>query len=175
MRHSRRGFMVAGATAGIGSLALTQIACPGGENADRQIGFVIDAFDEAMPILKDLLPGSFVLVSKALVIAKNLRQALKDKSPDALKFLQALISPTGLVNQIVDTFSLVKNDNQRRVLSGIFLIANIALRVIGTQLESVATPATRTAARSANAEAAAVIEGVAQAPTLEALLKAARF
>jgi hypothetical protein len=118
--------------AGVGALALVSSGCD-----IKQSDIVIDSLQEALPIIKDLVPGSAQLVVKAIAVAKELRDAIKANNGTALGFLKQLISPDGLMNQISDTLNLIQNVNQRRILSGVLLLANIALRAISGKLAAV--------------------------------------
>lgn len=151
--------------AGVGALALGSTGCD-----IKQADIVVDSLEEALPIFKDLLPGSVEVLTKAIAVAKQLRDAIKDKAPTALGFLKQLIAPNGLINQLADTLSLIKNDTQRRVLAGILLLANIALRAISAKLEQ-AVPAG--VVGGADAEAVGAVTKAAA--SLEPALKSLRF
>jgi hypothetical protein len=173
-RRNFVGTLGTGAIVGVTAPSvLVQVACGG--NAVTQIGIVISAFDEALPIISDFLPQSVALITKALAVAKDLKKALETKSGNVVEFLNQLIAPNGLFNQIMDTLGLIQDASQRKIVSGLLLLAGIALRIIATQFDQGATDRQKSSAKASNARAAATIEKASQSDSLESLLKAARF
>jgi len=174
---NRRNFLQttgkAAAGTAAGALVLSTEAC--NKDALTWSLQVVNAFEQAQPIIADLLPGSVALIAKAITIARQLQKALKDKSADAITFLKELIAPAGLVNQIADTLHLIQGPAQRRILSGILALASIGLSLIASDLEQQATPAIKAGASRKDRTAVDAIQATAESDRLEQALKALRF
>lgn len=134
---SRRTFLkITGTGVSIAVLTpatLLTIGC--GPSASAAINVIVATLEETQPILKDLLPASVDLIAKAITVAKQLRDALKNGG-DALTLLQQFIAPDGLFNKILDSIGLVQDPTKRKYLMGAFALVGIALRLIKGKLES---------------------------------------
>jgi hypothetical protein len=178
--QSRRGWLRKVLMGMLGSLlalvGVVTVSC--GQNLIKWSGIVVSAFEESMPLIQNLLPGSVATLTKALAVAKDLQAALKNGSANAIDFIEQLIKPDGLFNKLLDDVGALTDPEQRRILSGILLLAGVALRLIAAGLTSGADqlpngPAIK--AKAQNQSGVAVIEKVGASKDLEKLLKASRF
>jgi hypothetical protein len=147
-----------GAGAAVLGLAGVTSGC-NSENVLTWVQTVITAFKDALPIFQQILPNQAALLEKALVVAQELQTALKNKTGNAVDFLEQLIAPGGLFNQIIDSLGLIADPQQRAVLSGILLLADIALRLIAQHLQTAAAIIIA-AARKRNATGVKTIEAI---------------
>lgn len=149
-----------------------------GGNLITWIGIVIQALTDALPIFKDILPNSVAILKKALQVAKDLQTALKNAAPNAIDFLQQLSAPDGLFNQIFNDVGLITDPAQRRIVSGILLLAGVALRLIASGLHQgvpQTPPEILAKARTRNREGVANVEKLAVQDTLEKALAGIKF
>lgn len=162
-------------TGGIVGIAVTETGCGG--NVFTWADQVVGAFTDALPIFQDILPGSVKLLTQALAVAKDLRDALKNKSTNALDLIKQLIAPDGLFNKILADLNVAQSSDQKKIVQGIILIAGIALRLIssGLQQGAKAVPALAKAARSTHPAAVGLVERVAESNAIEQALAAVKF
>lgn len=158
----------AAAGVGVGVLAVSSVGCD-----IKQADIVIDSLEEALPILKDLLPGSVSIITKALAVAHQLKDAINKNDGSALGFLEQLMAPDGLINQIADTLNLIKDDNQRRILVGMLLLANIALRAISAKLAKAVPTSLQATANAQSPRGSAIVNKAAA--SLDPALVTLRF
>lgn len=171
-----RAAFTTGAVAIGGPAVLLQIACDR-KAVEAWADQAINAFVQAEPFIRDLLPGSVAVLAKAIAVAKDLRAALKTKADNAIDFVRQLITgPDSLFEQIAKSVGLIKNANQRRIVSGILALAGIALNLIAAQLDSEADahPALAAKARAAQPEAFSAVQAIADSDKLERALAAVR-
>lgn len=178
----RRDFVENAAIVSVVSVTgiLTGILTSCGGNVLTWVGIVIQSLTEALPIFTDLIPGSADIVKKAIAVAKELETAIKNRAPNTIDFLEQLISPSGLFNQILDSVGVITDPAQKRIVSGILALAGVALRLIAAGLHQGATqtpqgPEIIAKARTANAAGVAHIEKVAVQDSLEKSLSGLRF
>lgn len=167
-------------TIGGTTFALFSLMTSCGANVLTWIGIVINAFTEALPILQSFLPNSLPILQKALQVAKDLQAALKNAAPNAIDFLNQLIAPDGLFNQIINDIGAITDLNQRRILAGILALAGVALRLIATGLHQGATqtkqgPEILAKARIKNPAGVSQVEKLAVQDTLEKALAILKF
>lgn len=133
MGLTRRQVVRGGVLGSLALLASVTTAC----NAKiiTWAGIVVSAFEQALPIFRDILPNSVAILTKALAVAKDLEAALKAGSANTVDLIEQLISPTGLFNQILNDVELITDPSKRKIVTGILLLAGIALRLISSGLQ----------------------------------------
>jgi len=105
-----------------------------GQNVNTWASTVVEALTEALPIFQTYFPSGAGKVATALQIAKDLLDAIKNKKPNAIDFLLQLTAPDGLINKILDDIQLIPDVNERNIVSGLLILAGVALRLIAANL-----------------------------------------
>jgi hypothetical protein len=138
-------------------------------------GTAVSFLEQTLPYFQDLVPGSVAVLAKAITVAKQLQEALKAGSTNAIDFIQQLIAPDGLFQKILDDVGLITDEQKRKIVSGILAIAGVALTIIATALEQGSgevPPEVVSKARSQSKSGVATIEKVSKGKTLEKALAA---
>lgn len=124
--------------------------------------------EQSLPYFSEFLPTSVALITKAIAVAKQLHDALSAESETAIEFINQLIAPNGLFQQILNEVALIP-ETQRRIISGILAVAGIALNIIATALSQGAAGAPSAVVakvRSRNVSGANTIENAAKSDVL---------
>jgi hypothetical protein len=140
-------------------------------------GIIVSAFEQSLPILSALVPSSADLITKAIETAKALKTALDSSAESAIEFLNQLLAPGGLFQQILIIVGTVSGP-QQAMISGILALAGIALNLIATALSQGtegAPPALANRVRAHNAIGANTIETAAKSGKLEKALAALKL
>jgi len=174
MKIQRRSLMKSGAIAVLATMVGSLTGC------DRKTivswaGTAISFLQQTLPYFTDLLPSSVATLQKAIVVAQDLKKALESGSANAIDFIQQLIAPDGLFQQILNDVGLIQDEQKRKIVAGILAIAGVALNIIATALSQgseTAPPKIVEAVRSRNIGGAAVIDEVASSDVLLKSLKA---
>lgn len=135
---------------------------------------VVTFLEQTLGYFKDLLPSSVANITKAIAVAKDLQAALSADSPNAVDFINQLLSPDGLINKVIDDIGLIGDPEKRKVVSGVLAIASIALMTIATALAQGSGPAVTTAAKTRGLKGVSTVEKIAASNKLIGTLKALR-
>lgn len=108
------------------------------------------------------------LVAKAITIANDLVKALKTSNhADTLTFLDQLIAPDGLVQQLANDIGLISDDSVKKIVQAALIIAHTTLLLISANIaENVPSNAGAMAAAAGKSVAA---EHVRKAATSRAI------
>lgn len=78
---------------------------------------------------------STALISKAIVIGKDLVAALKaSNNASTLNFLDQLIAPNGLIQQLANDVGVIGDDSARKIVQAALIIAHTTLLLISANI-----------------------------------------
>src|SRR5262245_12612386 len=170
--NRRKMIGVVGAS-GLG-LAMAGLLSGCKQNVSKWIGIVVSELEAILPVFDQVLPGSSKIVAKALEVAKEVQKALEAKDPGVVVFLEQLVAPDGLINQIIDTLGLIKDPKVSAVVAGSLVLISTALRLIADGLMQ--APAGMVAkARNAHPQATQVVGDAANHDVLRRVASEVKF
>lgn len=173
MQLSRRKALQVIGFGTVGTAATTAFKCDG-PKVDVEFALAKQVLGAISSTLSQLqLPGPLGLVTKAVAILTTVQQAYQDgKFTDAISFMNELVSPGGLFDQILDDASV----QQDKTIKTLMIALNGALRVIIVIIEAHQDSLTGRKLLSPDAQKKAdVVLRLADEKTIDHALKALRF
>jgi len=172
----RREMLKAGAVTILATMAGSLVGCDK-KTIITWASTAIAFLEQTLPYFTDLLPGSVAVLTKAIEVARQLRAALQAGSANAIDFIQQLIAPDGLFQQILDSVGLITDPQKRKIVSGILAIAGVALNIIAAALQQGTPPEIVAKAKTSREKKSGIeiIEKSAKGNTLEKALAALKL
>ncbi len=168
---SKRNFLKAGGTAGLGALVLGTTACPGGKNLSFWVSTIVGTLEE----LKPLLPNLSEPLSRGISIAKSFDEAYREgKFEDAEAIFENL---HGVITQIITDAGISLGDNVKISLALLSVGLRTVSVILKAQLENpqvAAAVKNRAQSNPASARRLKLIDSLASPKEVNAVFEAAR-